>query len=106
MPRLFLIAPVAHPTRCVGLILEGTSRSSDQLRLNDGQSVRLNPSQIRWSQAGSRGNRRTTAVNLPVYLNNGRSDVLFTIQLPFESSAGALIAMRAVCLKAGVKVES
>ena len=41
-----------------------------------------------------------TFVNLPVYLNNDRSDVLFTVDLPFDRSAGALVSTRAVCLTA------
>ena len=40
-------------------------------------------------------------VNLPVYLNNDRSDVLFTVDLPFDGAAGSLVATRAVCLTAG-----
>ncbi|TFK40902.1 dynein heavy chain protein 1 [Crucibulum laeve] len=82
-----------------GLALEGASWSSDRLVLNDGQTVRLNPSQIRWVQSDD--SSRDGLVNLPVYLNNDRSDVLFTVDLPFDSSAGALVAMRAVCLTAG-----
>ena len=41
-------------------------------------------------------------VNLPVYLNSDRSDVLFTVDLLFDSAAGSLVATRAVCLSAGV----
>jgi dynein heavy chain 1 len=40
-------------------------------------------------------------VNLPVYLNSDRSDVLFTVDLPFDSAAGRLVATRAVCMSAG-----
>jgi dynein heavy chain 1, cytosolic len=83
----------------IGLALEGASWSTDKLVLNDGEAVRLNPSQIRWVQ--SEESSRGAFVNLPVYLNNDRSDVLFTVDLPFDSTAGALVAMRAVCLTAG-----
>ena len=82
-----------------GLVLEGASWSTDKLVLNDGQSVRLNPSQIRWVQTDEASSENL--VNLPVYLNNDRRDVLFTVDLPFDESAGALVAMRAVCLTAG-----
>jgi len=82
-----------------GLALEGAAWSTDKLVLNDGEAVRLNPSQIRWVQ--SEESSREALVNLPVYLNNDRSDVLFTVDLPFDSAAGALVAMRAVCLTAG-----
>lgn len=81
-----------------GLALEGASWATDRLVLNNGEVVRLNPSQIRWVQSDdiARGN----LVNLPVYLNNDRSDVMFTVDLPFDSSAGSLVATRAACLTA------
>ncbi|KAF8922147.1 dynein heavy chain [Mucidula mucida] len=81
-----------------GLVLEGASWATDKLVLNDGEVVRLNASQIRWVQADDAG--REHLVNLPVYLNGDRSDVMFTVDLPFDSSAGALVSMRAVCLTA------
>jgi dynein heavy chain 1, cytosolic len=72
------------------------------LTLNNGEAVRLNPSQIRWIQIDESKNAPTpVTVNLPVYLNGDRSDVLFTVDLPFDSSAGSLVATRAVCLTAG-----
>lgn len=80
-------------------MLEGASWSDDRLALNDGDAVRLNPSQLRWVQADEANLKGT--VNLPVYLNNDRSDVLFTVDLPFDSDAGPLVATRAVCLTAG-----
>ena len=82
--------------------MEGASWTDDQLFLNDGESVRLNPSQIRWIQADTgKTEEEKSYVNLPVYLNNDRSDVLFTVDLRFEGSAGSLVATRAVCLTAG-----
>lgn len=83
----------------IGLALEGAAWSTDRLVLNDGEAVRLNPSQIRWVQVEELS--KSALVNLPVYLNNDRSDVLFTIDLPFDGTASALVAMRAVCLTAG-----
>ncbi|KAI3615632.1 cytoplasmic dynein 1 heavy chain 1-like [Moniliophthora roreri] len=82
-----------------GLALEGASWATDKLTLNNGEIVRLNPSQIRWVQTDD--SERENLVNLPVYLNGDRSDVLFTVDLPFDPSAGALVAMRAVCLTCG-----
>jgi dynein heavy chain 1 len=82
----------------LGLVLEGASWSTDSLSLNNGEPVRLNSSQIRWVQADE---PKANLVNLPVYLNNDRSDVLFTVDLPFDSSTSALVAMRAVCLTVG-----
>ena len=84
-----------------GLVLEGASWIEDQLVLNGGESVRLNPSQIRWIQADESDDAQEKYVNLPVYLNNDRSDVLFTVDLPFDVNAGSLVATRAVCLTAG-----
>ncbi|KAH8834765.1 dynein heavy chain protein 1 [Flagelloscypha sp. PMI_526] len=82
-----------------GLALEGASWASDQLVLSNGETVRLNPSQVRWVQSDEA--LPDGYVNLPVYLNSDRSDVLFTVDLPFDPNAGALVSMRAVCLTAG-----
>ena len=71
------------------------------LTLNGGETVRLNPSQIRWVQTDEASGPEGGTVNLPVYLNGDRSDVLFTVDLPFDSAAGSLVATRAVCLTAG-----
>ncbi|VDB95435.1 unnamed protein product [Peniophora sp. CBMAI 1063] len=85
-----------------GLVLEGASWVEEQLVLNQGESVRLNPSQIRWIQIEDVSAADTSGlVNLPVYLNNDRSDVLFTLDLPFEGASAAQVATRAVCLTAG-----
>ena len=81
-----------------GLVLEGASWETDKLVLNSGETVRLNPSQVRWVQAEE---SQEDVVNLPVYLNSDRSDVLFTVDLPFDSDTRALVATRAVCLTAG-----
>lgn len=82
------------------MVLEGAAWSSDHLALNSGETVRLNPSQIRWVQADDSSSSAT--VNLPVYLNGDRSDVLFTVDLAIDSVASAsLVATRAVCLTAG-----
>lgn len=94
----------ANLTTCQfpGLVLEGAAWATDKLVLNDGESVRLNPSQIRWVQSDDpSSSSKEPGTNLPVYLNIDRSDVLFTVDLPFDSSAGALVAMRAVCMTAG-----
>ncbi|TFK30694.1 dynein [Coprinopsis marcescibilis] len=81
-----------------GLALEGASWVDDQLTLNEGETIKLGPCQIRWVQDEENS---TGKANLPVYLNSDRSDVLFTVDLPFDINAGALVAMRAVCLTAG-----
>lgn len=84
----------------IGLVLEGASWSSDKLVLNNGETVRLNPSQIRWVQVDPNEEPASNMVALPVYLNNDRSDVLFTLRLPFNGTDGRLVSMRAVCLTA------
>ncbi|EMD41600.1 dynein heavy chain protein 1 [Gelatoporia subvermispora B] len=83
-----------------GLVLDGAAWEVDKLALNNGDSVRLNPSQIRWVQAEDATTTENT-VNLPIYLNNDRGDVLFTVDLPFVAEECALVATRAVCLTAG-----
>jgi dynein heavy chain 1 len=82
-----------------GLVLEGASWTNDRLILNDGDAVRLNSSQLRWVQIDE--SNQEGLVNLPVYLNNDRGDVLFTVDLPFDTASGPLVATRAVCLTAG-----
>lgn len=94
-----LIRPLTCTEHAIGLALEGASWMTDQLALNDGETVRLNPSQVRWVQ--SEDSPQEGYANLPVYLNSDRSDVLFTVDLPFDPKAGALVSMRAVCLTAG-----
>lgn len=83
--------------------MDGASWSDDKLRLNSGESVRLTPSQVRWvhGEANAAEVPGTVMVNLPIYLNGDRSDVLFTVDLPFDAGAESLVAMRAVCLTAG-----
>ncbi|KIJ45695.1 hypothetical protein M422DRAFT_778888 [Sphaerobolus stellatus SS14] len=84
-----------------GLVLEGASYSGGRLSLNAGQSVRLGPSQLRWVQIDPSAKSTGNLVNLPVYLNTDRSDILFTVDLPFDQDSNNLVAMRAVCLTGG-----
>lgn len=80
-----------------------------KLCLNNGESVRLGKAQVRWVQRldpssdAPNGHLADASppVNLPVYLNSERSDVLFTVDLPFELGVERLVAIRAVCLTAG-----
>lgn len=84
----------------LGLVLEGSSWLTDKLTLNAGESVRLGASQIRWVQSDGKEDASADVVSLPIYLNNDRSDVLFTAKLPFNQADRHLVAMRAVCLTA------
>jgi dynein heavy chain 1, cytosolic len=64
--------------------------------------VRLSASQIRWVQVTSETTVQADGLaNLPVYLNDDRSDVLFTVDLPFDGTSSSMVATRAVCLTAG-----
>ena len=68
---------------------------------NDGETIRLGPSQIRWVQMDEAADDADFTVNLPVYLNGDRNAVLFNVDLPFDRAAGSMVATRAVCLTAG-----
>lgn len=100
---LFFLTLHRNQTMFIGLVLEGAAwdAETEKLVLNDGQAVRLNASQIRWVQDDSDSDERPAdLVTLPVYLNNDRSDVMFTVDLPFDGHSASLVAMRAVCLTA------
>ncbi|ORY33069.1 putative motor [Naematelia encephala] len=83
-----------------GLKLEGAAWEDSRLLLNDGQLINLGVSQLVWRKRDS-VSQRTSTVNLPVYLNGDRSDVLFSVDL--EAAPGlatAQVAQRGVCLTA------
>lgn len=82
--------------------MEGAAWDAEvgKLVLNDGEAVHLNASQIRWIQEEEEDIEQSNLVTLPVYLNSDRSDVMFTVDLPFDGSSASLVAMRAVCLNA------
>lgn len=89
------------------MVLDGAAHRDGKLVLNDGESVRIGKAQVRWTQMSvqdqgkEKSSSRGSLVNLPVYLNTERSDVLFTVDLPFEHGVERLVAIRAVCLTAG-----
>jgi len=86
-----------------GLVLEGATWVEDHLAINNGDAMRLGGSQIRWVQTSDcpKLGESQALVTLPVYLNNDRSDVLFTVDLPFDSAEASFSVVRAVCLTAG-----
>ncbi|KAG8867814.1 hypothetical protein FRC20_004812 [Serendipita sp. 405] len=86
-----------------GLIIEGATWRDDRLIINDGESVSVGRSQVRWVHSENQEQRKTRPgyVNLPVYLNGDRSDDLFTVDLPFSQNDELLSVVRAVCLTAG-----
>ncbi|KAK8843995.1 hypothetical protein IAR55_006788 [Kwoniella newhampshirensis] len=83
-----------------GLTLQGASWTSDKLKVNDGQSVSLRSSQIRWHRSDELQTTSTKKVNLPVYLNGDRSDVLFSVDLETENESQAAVAQGGICLTA------
>lgn len=81
-----------------GLKLEGADWSGSGLSLNDGRAVALGASQLTWRKTDMI-NERTKTVNLPVYLNGDRADVLFAVDLVSVLGQDA-VAQRGVCLTA------
>lgn len=82
-----------------GLKLAGAAWADGRLSLSDGQSVSLRPSQITWTKRDM-GRKKQQGVNLPVYLNGDRADVLFSIDLETDGAGQDVIAQRGVCLTA------
>lgn len=78
--------------------LEGATWRDGQLRLNDGQPATLGPSSLVWRKTDL-VRRPSNTVNLPVYLNGDRVDVLFDVDLEADVDQ-AMVAQRGVCLTA------
>lgn len=94
-----------HPYSCsdikadmTGLKLEGADWSDSGLMLNDGRPVALGVSQLSWTKTETISDNKST-VNLPVYLNGDRADVLFAVDLTSALGQDA-VAQRGVCLTA------
>jgi dynein heavy chain 1 len=81
-------------------LIEGASWVDGHAAINYGETVRLESTYLRWVQVDQANSSQKT-LNLPVYLNEDRSDVLFTVDLPFEGDSGRIFSLRAVCLTAG-----
>lgn len=77
-----------------GLKLHG-ARWEDKLVLNDGQVVSLGPCELAWTKDSV----DKDTVNVPVYLNGDRGDVLFSANLAADVSA-AVVAERGLCVTA------
>ena len=67
--------------------------------MNDGQSVPLKSSQLSWTKKDAVKMKKGT-VNLPVYLNRDRSEVLFAVDLETNGAVQDEVAQRGVCLMA------
>ncbi|KAF8602688.1 dynein heavy chain [Ceratobasidium sp. AG-I] len=84
-----------------GLLLEGASWVNESLAINAGETMKLESTHLHWVQVDQSSNSQKSHLNLPVYLNEDRSDVLFTVDLPYEGVSGDIFSLRAVCLTAG-----
>jgi dynein heavy chain 1 len=82
----------------IGLKLEGTDWSESGLTLNDGRPIALGTSQLSWRKSDTVSSDKET-VNLPVYLNGDRADVLFAVDLVSVLGQDE-VAQRGVCLTA------
>ncbi len=85
-----------------GLKLEGASWIKNRLSLNDGQTVSLSTSQLTWrkQEENDKVRAKKSMVNLPLYLNSDRSDVLFSIDVETDGVSEAVVAQRGACLTA------
>ena len=77
--------------------MEGATWADERLQLENGESIRLKPSQLCWSRdKAQKGN----SIEVPVYLNSDRTDILFTMDIDAEGVSYAEIVQRGVCLTA------
>ena len=79
--------------------LEGANWTSSGIAVNDGDAHALQSAYIVWSKTGGPGAAKGT-VNLPVYLNHDRANVLFSVDLEMSGCGTAEVAQRGVCLTA------
>jgi hypothetical protein len=91
-----------------GLKLHGALWENDKIALNDGQSVALGPSLLAWTRRDDSANANAnhssssdaSTINLPVYLNGDRSEVLFAADLVADGLGQSVVAQRGVCITA------
>lgn len=83
----------------VGLSLQGAAWLDGRMTLNDGQAVQLIGTQLTWRKADT-VQKGKNMVNLPVYLNGERRDVLFAVDLRTAGLSQAIVAQMGVCLTA------
>ncbi|CAG8490206.1 1623_t:CDS:10, partial [Scutellospora calospora] len=78
-----------------GLKLEGAVWDENQVSLCANPTTKLDTSQIRWVLKAKATPVTETTINLPVYLNEDRSDLLFIINTEAKASDKVKIAQRA-----------
>jgi len=69
-----------------GLKLQGASCKNDVLSLSSHVSNDLPVATIKWSREQNATNANMSKINLPVYLNATRSELLFTLNLESEQN--------------------
>jgi dynein heavy chain 1 len=83
------------------LKLAGAAWKDGRLELSDGQPISLASSQITWlSKDQEVPGMKGSKVNLPVYLNGDRSEVLFSVDLETDGTGQDAAAQRGVCMTA------
>lgn len=65
---------------CLGLLLQGGNMEQGVLHLNDGATIALPTSLVRWTVRSSTSNTNSKgSISLPVFLDGERKRQLFTI---------------------------
>lgn len=83
----------------IGIKIEGASWQNGRVELNDGQTEALKTCQLVWRKSDiSNVGQGGSVVNIPVYLNSDRADVLFSVNLDCGGCDQAEVAQRGVCL--------
>lgn len=77
----------------------GADWTPSGIKPNDGAGHALAAAYIVWHKAGGPATAGGT-VNLPVYLNQDRANVLFSVDLDADGCGRAEVAQKGVCLSA------
>lgn len=78
-------------TRTAGLAVVGADWKNSKLTLNDGETVRIGPSRISWVKAID-----TENLQIPVYLDTTRADLIFHVGIPAGGIDTVEIILRSV----------
>ncbi|GAA5901689.1 dynein heavy chain [Sporobolomyces salmoneus] len=81
-----------------GLVLIGAQWESSQLSINNGENVRLSPSSLVWTPSSGTPSSDSPTVNVPLFLDSTRSDLLLSVSLPRGNVDQTLLAQRAVAI--------
>ena len=87
------------PRYVPGLVLIGAKWESSQLSINNGENVRLSSSSLVWSPTTTASSPSSQPViNIPLFLDATRSDLLLSVQLPKGNVDQTLLSQRSVAL--------